>query len=121
MKSYGLRVVQLVCVLFVGFIAALMTYVGANRRHERMTATNVVILLMALYAGVSSFTFPKWLNKRRIRPVQSRSTPYSRWRAGHIVRLNLSTTMAIWAMLLKSTGGPGWMAYGLCGLAIALL
>lgn len=123
MKNSGFRILQLVCIVLVALILVLMRYLGTDRRHSGITAMDVVILLLALYATVSSFTLQRWLKRPRVRAVQStrRSTPHSRWGAGHLARLYLSTGVAVWAVLLKSTGGPAWMAYALCGMAIALL
>lgn len=117
-----LRLVQATCLLVLG-ACILLTY---WRGHENLgTSSSVgvgqgIIILLALWSATSGFTMQRKL-QRRTQARSSKSTPFTRWRTGHIFRLWSATAVAIWALLLYDFHGPLWIADVLFGLAMVLL
>jgi hypothetical protein len=101
-----LRFFQIACLLML-----LVTF-GASRlgRHEwqgKFTTVHWILIAAAIGSAISGFTL-----QRRIanRPAQSSeqatSTPFNRWRAGHIWRMWSATMVGGWALLLSEFAGP---------------
>ena len=117
-----LRLVQATCLLVLGACIVLAYW----RAHEnRGTSSSVgfgqgIIILLALWSAASGFTTQRKL-QRRTQASSSKSTPFTRWRAGHIFRLWSATAVGIWALLLYDFHGPMWIADVLFGVAILLL
>jgi hypothetical protein len=117
-----LRLVQAACLLALGACIVLAYW----RAHENPgTSSSVgfgqgIIILLALWSAAWGFTMQRKL-QRRTQASSSRSTPFTRWRAGHILRLWSATTVGIWALVLYDFQGPLWIADVLFGLALLLL
>lgn len=114
-----LRLVQFACILLlVGCIV--VAYI-----HEPQPRTNLgfgqgVVILLALWSAVGGFTTQRRL-QRRNRTRSSKSTPFDRWKAGHIVRLWSAMTVGAWGLFLYEIRGPLWIADVLFALAMLLL
>jgi len=117
-----LRLVQSACLLIL-VACIVLTYWKA---HETGTTSGAIgtgqglVIMLALWAAASGFTWQRKL-QRRSQASSSKSTPFTRWRAGHIFRLWSATAVGIWALVLCDFHGPLWIADVLFGLAILLL
>lgn len=80
----------------------------------------IAMILLAVWSAISGFTLQRKL-QRRAQAGSSKSTPFTRWRTGHIFRLWTAATSGIWALLLFEFHGPLWIADVLFGFAILLL
>jgi len=122
MNKRGLRVVQIVC-LAVAFASFMMvSRLSKPENNGTIRPIHWVIVLAAIYCAFSAFTLQRTITKGPKRqPTKIASTPLSRWRAGHLVRLFFPLSVALWGDVLVISGGPSWLAYSLCGLGILLL
>jgi hypothetical protein len=116
-----LRVVQVGCALMV--LAAI--WVSRLRNHEwqgSLGPRHWIVILAGIWTAISGFTL-----QRRIvnRPVSSRrtskSTPFTRWRAGHIFQLCTAMSVGLWALLLSEYAGPPMIVNALFALSLLLL
>jgi len=117
-----LRLVQIGCLLVVVACAVLAHWQAreSGASPNQIGTLPIVMIVLALWSAVSGFTIQRKL-QRRAQANSSKSTPFTRWRTGHIFRLWTATTSGIWALLLFEFHGPLWMADVLFGLAILLL
>jgi hypothetical protein len=117
-----LRILQFACFLCV--LACI--WVSRLGRHEwqgTLTIRHWVVIVGAIWAAISGFTLQRRIVNRQARPRRpaSTSTPFTRWRAGHIVRLWTATVVALWALLLHEFAGPPWLENAFFALALLLL
>lgn len=123
MSVRKLRAVQIFC-LVLGLPACwLVVHSGKPKNNGEINPIQWVIVLAAVYCAVSGFTMQRKITKgpSRPRPTKIASTPFSRWRAGHLMRLASGCSVAMWGALIPIYKGPSWPAYALCGLGILLL
>ena len=117
---WQLRLVQVVLILVALGVAAF----DVSRKlaiHGGMTPFHWFVAGLAVYGGFSGFKVQKILN-RPVRPnPRRRSTPFSRWRAGHLVRLFCALSVAMWGVVLSEFYGPSWVVYALYALGLLLL
>lgn len=118
-----LRMVQIACTFLALSASVLVANFGKSQNQRGVTTIHWLIILAAIYSAVSAFTLQKTLTKGPARSEQSKtqSSQYSRWRAGHIVRLFFPASVATWGAVLAVAGGPLWLAYSFCGLGVLLL
>jgi hypothetical protein len=116
-----LRIVQVGCILMV--LACL--WLSRFRHHEwqgSLALRHWIVMALALWTAICGFTLQRRLVNR---PVNSRrrpkSTPFTRWRAGHIFRLWTAMSVGLWALLLREYAGPAMMVNALFVLALLLL
>src|SRR5580658_380846 len=117
-----LRIFQFACVVCV--LACL--WVSRLVRHEwqgTLTTRHWVVIAGAIWTAISGFTLQRRIANRQVRPRKqaSTSTPFTRWRAGHIARLWMAATIGFWALLLSEFAGPPWLANAFFALALLLL
>lgn len=112
-----LRFVQIVCFGIVG-ACVLLTKLGQQQTSATTTAQWVVIVC-AIWCAVSGFTLQRKLTSSRVQ--SQKSTPYTRWRAGHLWRLWSATSVGLWALLLHEIGGPSWVIGVLFTISMLLL
>ena|SRR5438128_1660128 len=118
-----LRFVQLACILFLVF-CILLVYFGVLRNGEPSPAislTQGVVILLALWSAVSGFTYQRRLLSGRAQRTSTKSTPFTRWRAGHIFRLWSAMAVALWGLLLNAIHGPLWIVGVLLAVGLILL
>ena len=117
-----LRLYQITCILLV---VACVYLSGVDRReaHSTMTLVQWLIVLAAIYSAVSGFTLQRRIVRVRNPSLRSnlRSTPLSRWKAGHLLRLACATSAGLWAYLLHLFDGPDRLVYVLFGIGLLLL
>jgi hypothetical protein len=116
-----LHMVQVACILF----ALLCVVVSGFVRHES-PGNNVplywLVVALATYCAISGFTVQRFLSRpARSQQSRRRSTPFSRWRAGHLARLFSALSVAPWALVLSNIGGPPWAVDALFVLGLLLL
>jgi len=117
-----LRMIQIACIVLLGCFTVL-AYVTAHQNSQPATHIGLgqgIIVVFALWPGVWGFLMQRTLLRRR-QPTSSKSTPFTRWRTGHIFRLWSAVTVGIWALLLVEFHGPLWISYVLFGFAMLLL
>jgi hypothetical protein len=116
-----LRIIQVGCILMVlGCI-----WVSRSGHHEwqgSLAPRHWLVMVAAIWGAISGFTLQRRLvgqpvNSRR----PSRSTPFTRWRAGHIVRIWTAMTVGLGALLLSEFSGPPMMVNVLFALSLLLL
>jgi hypothetical protein len=116
-----LRFIQVGCSLLVLVCVA----VGHLSRYQERTATvtvQSVIVVAAIWSAVGGLSAQRKLQKapRRVQP-DGKTTPFSRWRAGHLVRLCAASSVALWGLILSEFGGSLFIADLLFGLGLLLL
>lgn len=114
-----LRLVQLGCTVLV--LASMgLVYWLRNPSEVAMSARHWLVIAAALGTAIFGFSFQRRMVNRPARATGSlKSTPFTRWRAGHVVRLWTAMSVGLWAVLLCDLAGPRWMVNAF--LAIALL
>jgi hypothetical protein len=117
-----LRFFQIACLLML-----LVTF-GASRlaRHVwagKFTAVHWILSLAAIGSAVSGFTLQRRIGNRSELPRQfsANSTPFTRWRAGHIWRMWSATMVGGWALLLSEFAGPPLLVNVFFVVALLLL
>jgi hypothetical protein len=120
-----LRLVQLACILFL-VVCILLLYFGVlgNRRPSAtISVMQGFVVLLALWSAVSGFTFQRRLLSVRRRTPQpsTKSTPFTRWRAGHLFRLWSAMTVGLWGLVLYEIRGPLWIDGALFAVGLILL
>jgi len=81
---------------------------------------SILVILLALWSATSGFTLKRKL-QRRSQSKSSKTTPFTRWRAGHIFRLWSATACGLWGLVLFEFHGLLWIADVLFGVAILLM
>lgn len=116
-----LRLIQAVCFVVLG-ACIVLTYWHAHESAETFSTlgfVQVIIIVLALWSAASGFTMQRKLRRRT--QASGKSTPFTRWRAGHIFRLWSATAVGMWAFLFYDFHGPLWVANALFGFATLLL
>jgi hypothetical protein len=116
-----LRFVQVTCILVV-VACIVIVYIRIHDNAPSPTTLGfgqVIIILLALWSGVSGFMMQRRFQRRNT--TSQKSTSFTRWRAGHIMRLWSATAVGIWALVLYNFHGPLWIADLLFGVGILLL
>ena len=96
-----LRLIQAVCIGAVVACAAL-AYFGTNRTRRLGLPTELCISLAAVWSAVGGFTVQRKLGSKQFAGQRARSkgTPFTRWRAGNIIRLWTAASVGMWALVL---------------------
>jgi hypothetical protein len=114
-----LRLVQIGCIFLVAACIA-VRYMGSHQARNAITITQAVVILAAVWSGISGFTMQRrFQNKRTV--ASSKSTPFTRWRAGHLVRLSSAAAVGGWGLVLYDVGGPSWLVASFFAVALLLL
>lgn len=120
-ETARLRLVQLGSVVLVLACIALV-YWRRNPAAVAISARHWLVIVAALWTGLSGFSFQRRMLNRPARATGSpRSTPLTHWRAGHLVRLWTAMSLGVWAVLLSDLAGPRWMVNALLAIALLLL
>jgi len=121
MNTRQLRIVQFACILLALSCVVLTVRKPTNR--GKATPVHWLITVAAIYCAVSGFTFQRKIVQSAIRhrQLERRSTPFSRWRAGHLMRLATAASVSLWGAVLSIYGGPSWLVYSLLALGLLLL
>src|ERR1700730_4105830 len=117
-----LRLVQVACLLFVA-ACILVRHLGKHETHDAVTLTQWVVIAAAIWSAIAGFTVQSRIAKSRTQSqrISSSSTPFRRWRAGHLVRLWCATAVGGWALVLYDIGGPSWLVDTFFAIGLLLL
>jgi len=90
---------------------------------RELKLTQVLMLVGAIWSAVVGFTFQRKLSRiaTRSRRSGNKSTPLTRWKAGHIARLMTATSVGTWGIALYYFRGPLWVVYTVSAVALILL
>jgi len=111
-----LRLVQGIEILFIA-VCFLVKRIGAVETRDGISPLQWLVVLAAVWSAVSGFTIQRRIN----RAPSKRSTPLSRWRTGHLIRLSTAMAVGLWGLALHYSGGPEWLANVFLGVAMLLL
>lgn len=114
-----LRLFQLGCIaLFLPCMG--LIYWRHNPAEVPLGTRDWVVIVGAVWSAGAGFTIQRRIVRGR--PSRSgKSTPFTRWRAGHIIRLWTATSLAFWAVVLSDWGGPHLMVNALFAIGLVLL
>jgi hypothetical protein len=117
-----LRGMQIACVIMI--LACIV--ISRLQHHEwqgTITPRHWFVIVAVIWSAIAGFTL-----QRRIvnRPASSRkpsstSTPFTRWRAGHICWLLAATSVGLWELVLSDFAGPRWLVNIFFGAGLLLL
>jgi hypothetical protein len=120
MNTRQLRIVQIACILLA--LSCVVLTVRKPTNHGEATPVHWLITVAAIYCAVSGFTVQRKIVTGPARTQLKRgSTPLSRWRAGHLIRLATAAAVSLWGAVLSIYGGPSWLVYSLLALGLLLL
>lgn len=121
-----LRLLQGGCLLFL-VICILLLHFGALGSLEpagrELKFRQLLMLVGAIWSAVVGFTFQRKVTRTATRPRRagSKSTPFTRWTAGHVMRLVSATSVGNWGLALYYFHGPLWVIDTVLGAALILL
>jgi hypothetical protein len=120
--EHQLRLVQLGSILFL-VVCILFVHLGAFGHPQpasHIDLTQGVIIVLALWSAISGFTVQRKLQARE-QSASLKSTPFTRWRAGHLVRLASAVAVGMWGLILFKLRGGQRVTDVLFGVALILL
>jgi len=116
-----LRLMQVGCILLV-LACIWVSRLGKHESQGGITAVHWVVTGAALWSAVSGFTLQRKLSRTpKSQRVSNTSTPASRWKAGHVLRLASAAAVAMWALYLSELGGPPVLVNALFAIGVVLL
>ena len=120
-----LRIIQVLCIVFVASCILLTHSLVHGTKHISFTL-QIVAILFALWTAYSGFWLQRLLarvgsNPERLPATNKKSTPFTRWRAGHLMRLATATSVGLWGFVLYFLGGSSWLVDALLALGLLLL
>lgn len=114
-----LRLAQRGCIVLVLACVSLI-YFRQNPNEVPLTTRHWIVMAGAIWSAISGFSFQHRIVRKR--PSRSgRSTPFTRWRAGHITRLWTAASLGPWAVVLSDWGGPHLVVDAFFAIALVLL
>jgi len=113
-----LRFLQAGCLLVL--IASTRLAWRVPRTTHGSPAVRWIVLALALTCSVQGFTLQRRIVSRPQRGSGA-STPFTRWRAGNIVRLAFATAVGLYGLVLSEFGGPLWQVNSLFIIGLVLL
>jgi hypothetical protein len=121
-----LRLVQGGCILFI-VLCILLLHLGVLGSLEpagrEIKLAQFLIIVGAVWAAIVGFTFQRKLSRtsKRHRREGSKSTPFTRWKVGHLMRLASATSVGTWGLALYYFHGPLWLVDTVLAVALVLL
>jgi hypothetical protein len=118
-----LRLVQIACILLLG-ACIFFSYFGLSKQYQArqgMSFGQGLILVTALWSGVSGFTVQRRITQAKPEHFSPKSTPLSRWKAGNFVRLSSATAVGLWGLVLQIFHGSLWLVEVFLAIGIILL
>lgn len=85
-----------------------------------LSAAHWFFIVAGVWAGILGFTVQRRIVNRP-RRSSSTSTPFTRWRAGNIVRIVMAYTVGLYGFCLSVFGGPPLAVRALFALGLLLL
>lgn len=121
-----LRLVQGGCILFI-VLCAFCLHFGVLGSFEpagrEIKLVQFLMIVGAIWSAVVGFTFQRKLGRTAKRSQQggSKSTPFTRWKAGHVMRLGSATSVGTWGLVLYYFHGPLRVVDTVLAVALVLL
>jgi TRAP-type uncharacterized transport system fused permease subunit len=117
-----LRLVQAVLIAFI-VVCFFVKRIGTTQTRDTVSPFQWFVIALAAWSAISGFTAQQRINRVRSQSqTRSRkSTPLSRWKVGHLVRLSTAMAVGLWGILLHYSGGAEWLVDVFLGLAMLLL
>jgi len=121
-----LRLVQGGCLLFIVLCVLLLHFglLGSLEPAGReIKLVQFLMIAAAIWAASVGFTLQGKLSRTAKRPQRpgSKSTPFTRWKAGHLMRLASATSVGTWGLGLYYFNGPLWVVDTVLAVALVLL
>ena len=121
-----LRLVQGGCLLFLVVCIFLLHFGvlgGLETAGRELKLVQFLMIVGAIWSAVVGFTFQRKLNRTATKPQRSgsKSTPFTRWKAGHVMRLGSATSVGTWGLALYYFQAPLWAVDTILALALILL
>jgi hypothetical protein len=116
-----LRFVQIACIMTV--LVSIVVSLDLRKTPHGITSVHWIVIVLAIWSAVSGFRLQRKIVNDPVRSQQrSRtSTPFTRWRAGNLMRLASATSVGLWALVLCVYGGPAWVVNIFFALGLLLL
>lgn len=102
-----LRLLQIACILLV-LVCIWIIRVRHNRWDGTITPRHWLVIGCTVWTAISGFTLQRRIVNRTPRTSRT-STPFTRWRAGHLLRLWTAMAVGMWALILSDFAGPPWL------------
>jgi hypothetical protein len=121
-----LRLVQGGCLLLL-IVYILLLHFGVLGSLEpagrELKLVQFLMIVGAIWSAVVGFTFQRKLNRTVTKPQRagSKSTPFTRWKVGHLMRLLSATSVGTWGLALYYFQAPLRVVDAVLALALALL
>ncbi len=116
-----LRILQIAC--FAVLLTTIMVSLMVQGTTHGSALIQGIVIVLALSSAVQGFTVQRQIVKgpSPSRPRSRLSTPFSRWRAGNLVRLASATAVGLWALILSENGGRALVVNALFAVGMLLL
>jgi hypothetical protein len=90
---------------------------------RKLKLVQLLMIVGAICSAIVGFTFQRKLNRIATKPQRagSKSTPFTRWKAGHVMRLGSATSVGVWGMVLCYFQAPLWVVDTVLAIALILL
>ena len=117
-----LRLVQVGCILLVAS-CIFVRHIGSHESRNAISLGQWLVIVAAIWSAVGGFTLQRRITSAptRSQRLSGRSTPFTRWRAGNIVRVWSATAVGLWALVLYTIGGPSWLVNLFFAVGLLLL
>jgi multisubunit Na+/H+ antiporter MnhB subunit len=121
-----LRLFQGGCILFL-VVCIFLMYFGVLGSLEpdgrRMNFIQFLVIVGAIWSAVVGFTFHRRMTRSttRLQRPTAKSTPFTRWRAGHVMRLGSATSVGMWGLVLYYYRAPMWVVDAVLAVGLILL
>src|SRR5580698_9121344 len=117
-----LRFLQIACILML-LLCFVASCLGRREWRGKLTPVHYGVIVGAIWSAVSGFTLSRRIANK---PTESGmtspdSTPFNRWRAGHIWRIWSATMVGGWALCLSELAGPPWLVNVFFALGLMVL
>lgn len=116
-----LRSLQFACVLLI-LACIWVSRLGHHEWQGSLTLRHWIVIAAAIWTAISGFTVQRRIVNKLANPRRtSRSTSFTRWRAGHIVRLWTALSVGLCALALSEFSGPTTLVKAFIVLSLLLL
>lgn len=124
--EFQLRLLQGGCLLFL-VVWILLLHFGALGSLEpagrELKLTQFLMLVGAIWSAVVGFTSQRKLSRIATKPRRSgtKSTQFTRWKAGHVMRLASATSVGTYGIALYYFHSPLWVVDTVLAVGLILL
>ena len=116
-----LRLVQAAGIALV--LVSIGVSLGVQKTPRAITSVHWLMIVLAIWSAASGFTLQRRIvnSPGRSQQRSKTSTPFSRWKAGHLVRLGSAGSVGLWGLVLCEFGVPTWLANAFFAIGLLLL